>query len=300
MEGRVRDPTEAEQALGRALAAVGAGEVADAGGLTVGAFFDQWLAGHVPSLKPSTAKSYREVVQWYVQPRLGRVKLVDLNALLIRRGASYRDEAARQLARAAASEDSEQYRRRWLEHLLDQARVTEEAARSQEHALALAVEAMERRESARRAARRARDEHAVLLARETPAEAERLRRNARERARDRARREGGVTRTDRRRGMHAIAIVVDPATYQALKLEARHRSMPLPSLLGEFVIADLRSVPASPMTDAPRWRRTGEGRQANKHTRIDIDDEAWEELHADAIQRSLTVGRRIGVAIEKW
>ncbi|MDP9335022.1 MAG: site-specific integrase [Actinomycetota bacterium] len=74
---------EAEKALGRALAAAGAGEVADAGGLTVGAYFDQWLAGHAPSLKPSTAKSYHEVVQWYVQPRLGRVKLVDLNALLI-------------------------------------------------------------------------------------------------------------------------------------------------------------------------------------------------------------------------
>ena len=135
-----------------------------------------------------------------------------------------------------------------------------------------------------RAARRVRDEHAVLLARER-AEAERLRRNALGRARYRARREGGVTRTDRRRGMHAIAIVADPAAYQALKLEARHRSVPLPSLLGEVVIADLRSVPASPMTDAPRWRRTGEGRQANKHTRIErieIDDEAWEELHADA------------------
>ena len=45
------------------------GGVADAGSLTVGVFLDQWLAGHVPSLKPSTAKSYREVVQWYVQPR---------------------------------------------------------------------------------------------------------------------------------------------------------------------------------------------------------------------------------------
>ena len=66
------------------VAAVGAGAVPDAGRLTVGAYFDQWLAGHVPSLKPSTAKSYREVVQWYVQPALGRVKLVDLNALLIR------------------------------------------------------------------------------------------------------------------------------------------------------------------------------------------------------------------------
>jgi integrase len=72
---------EAEQALARALT----GEVATPGSLTVGAFLDLWLTGHTPSLKPSTAKSYAEIVQWYVQPRLGRVKLVDLNALLIRR-----------------------------------------------------------------------------------------------------------------------------------------------------------------------------------------------------------------------
>ena len=37
---------EAGRALGRALAAVGAGEVPDAGRLTVGTYFDQWLAGH--------------------------------------------------------------------------------------------------------------------------------------------------------------------------------------------------------------------------------------------------------------
>ncbi len=75
---------EAEKALGRALAAVGAGEVVDAGGLTVGAYLDQWLAGARPSLKPSTAKSYGELVQWYVRPRIGHAKLADLNALLIR------------------------------------------------------------------------------------------------------------------------------------------------------------------------------------------------------------------------
>jgi hypothetical protein len=43
---------EAERGLGRALAAVGAAQVPDAGRLTVGAYFDQWLAGHAPSLKP--------------------------------------------------------------------------------------------------------------------------------------------------------------------------------------------------------------------------------------------------------
>lgn len=75
---------DAEQALSRALAAVGAGELTDAVGVTLGAYLDQWLAGVRPALKPSTAKGYGEVVQWYVQPRLGGVKLGDLNALHIR------------------------------------------------------------------------------------------------------------------------------------------------------------------------------------------------------------------------
>jgi hypothetical protein len=43
---------EAERGLGRAFAAVGAAQVPDAGRLTVGTYFDQWLAGHAPSLKP--------------------------------------------------------------------------------------------------------------------------------------------------------------------------------------------------------------------------------------------------------
>ncbi len=60
------------------------GDVVDAGSLTVGAFLEQWFAGHAPSLKPSTVKSYAEVLRWYVRPRIGRVKLGELNALLIR------------------------------------------------------------------------------------------------------------------------------------------------------------------------------------------------------------------------
>jgi integrase len=63
---------------------MGASEVVDAAGLPVGRYLDQWLAGARPSLKPSTAKSYREVVEWYVRPRVGDVKLANLNALHIR------------------------------------------------------------------------------------------------------------------------------------------------------------------------------------------------------------------------
>jgi Arm DNA-binding domain/Phage integrase, N-terminal SAM-like domain len=72
---------EAEKALGRALVAIGAGELAGAGGLTLASYLERWLAGVLPSLKPSTAKSYGELVEWYVRPRIGRVRLDDLNAL---------------------------------------------------------------------------------------------------------------------------------------------------------------------------------------------------------------------------
>lgn len=71
---------DAERALVHALT----GQAVDPGGLTLGAFLDDWLTGHAPSLKPSTAKSYKEVVQWYVKPRLGDTKLDDLNGLLFR------------------------------------------------------------------------------------------------------------------------------------------------------------------------------------------------------------------------
>ncbi len=72
---------EAELALHRVLGRVGSGEVADAGALTVGAFLEQWLVGLRPSLKPTTAKSYGDVVKWHVQPRLGAIRLSELNAL---------------------------------------------------------------------------------------------------------------------------------------------------------------------------------------------------------------------------
>jgi hypothetical protein len=63
---------------------VGAGEVVGAGARTVVAYLEQWLGGARPSLKPSTAKSYGEIVEWYVRPRVGHVKLADLNALHLR------------------------------------------------------------------------------------------------------------------------------------------------------------------------------------------------------------------------
>lgn len=71
----------AEDALARVIS--GVDRVDPPSALTFGGFLDQWLAGCAAALKPSTLKSYREVVRWYVQPRLGDVKLTDVNALMV-------------------------------------------------------------------------------------------------------------------------------------------------------------------------------------------------------------------------
>ncbi len=73
---------KAEDALARVIS--GVDRVDPPSALTFGGFLDQWLAGCAAALKPSTLKSYREVVRWYVQPRLGDVKLTDVNALMVR------------------------------------------------------------------------------------------------------------------------------------------------------------------------------------------------------------------------
>ena len=75
---------QAELALRRALDAVEAGETADAGGLCVAAYLEQWLSGVQNTVKPTTAKSYGEILRWYVIRGVGAVQLADLTPLHIR------------------------------------------------------------------------------------------------------------------------------------------------------------------------------------------------------------------------
>ena len=75
---------DAERALAERIAGVDGVPVDDPGALTVGAYLDAWLCGVRPALKPSTGKSYAEIVRWYIQPRVGAVRLVDLNAFHLR------------------------------------------------------------------------------------------------------------------------------------------------------------------------------------------------------------------------
>ena len=111
---------EAELALRRALDAVDAGEVANAGALTVAAYLEQWLAGVQNTVKPTTAKSYAEVLRWYVIPRVGAVRLSDLTPLHIRslyadlldHGGRRRSRCLRRDSRGGASSPAEGVERR--------------------------------------------------------------------------------------------------------------------------------------------------------------------------------------------
>ena len=54
---------EAERALAGRIAGVDGVPVDDPGALSLGAYLDTWLAGVRPALKPSTAKSYAEIIR---------------------------------------------------------------------------------------------------------------------------------------------------------------------------------------------------------------------------------------------
>ncbi len=65
-----------ESALGEALGRVHAGTfAADSGRLTVAEYAKDWLAAVEPTIRPSTFTSYRSVMDHYVVPRLGTVRL---------------------------------------------------------------------------------------------------------------------------------------------------------------------------------------------------------------------------------
>ena len=132
-------------------------------------------------------------------------------------------------------------------------------------------------------------------------EMERRRKNARARERYRQERLAEGTRVNKRTGMHALAIQVDPIAYRAVKADALQRGCSIPTVIGEILSNSSSRHPiASPEATGPRWRRTGEGRKANQHTRIDIDDDAWLTVRRDAVRHGLTIARWIGLNLETW
>jgi hypothetical protein len=188
---------------------------------------------------------------------------------------------------------------RILDRLEHQAENAEAWQVSEEQFLAQAVERMERAAHARQsAARAAAEQRRVEGLRRR--EMERRRKNARARERYRQQRLTEGARVDKRTGMHALAIQVDPIAYRAVKAEALERGSTIPTMIGEILRNSSRQPVASPMATGPRWRRTGEGRRANQHTRIDIDDEGWLTVRRDAIRHGLTIARWIGLTLETW
>lgn len=213
---------------------------------------------------------------------------------------SYRRAAEATADRADACGDPVAYRRRWLSDLRTKALIAEEHAATREQALAAAIELMERRERAERAARLAASRLRRKQAEERR-EADRLARNARSRGAYRRAREQRGPRVDSRIGMHAIAIVVGDEAYAAVKLEARRRGTSVPVVLGEILTRAITLPAVAPRAERePRWRRTGEGRRANRHTRIAITDQVWEQLHEQAIAANQTVSSSIGSIVDEW
>ena len=108
---------------------------------------------------------------------------------------------------------------RILDRLEHQAENAEARQISEEKFLAQAVERMERAAHARqRAARAAAEQRRVEGKRRR--EMERRRKNARARERYRQLRLTEGARANKRTGMHALAIQVDPLAYRAVKAEA--------------------------------------------------------------------------------
>jgi hypothetical protein len=180
-------------------------------------------------------------------------------------------QAAQLWKAVTQSADPGRMAERILDRLEHQAENAEAQQISEEHFLAQAVERMERAAHARqRAARAAAEQRRVEGTRRR--EIERRRKNTRARERYRQRRLTEDTRTNKRIGIHALAIQVDPLAYRAVKAEAVQRGSSIPTVIGEILSDSSRQPIASAKSTEPRWRRTGEGRRANQHTRIDIDD----------------------------
>ena len=213
-------------------------------------------------------------------------------------GKQREERAAELLAAVLRSSDPERAAAGEIEWLERAAETAERWQVREEEFLARAVELMRRTEQARGAATRAATARARIED-DRRHEKQRRHKNALARERYAERRRTEAARVDKRTGMHALAIQVDPAAYRAVKGDALRRGTTIPKLIGE-ILGDGSRTMTCDASPGPRWRRTSEGRRANQHARVDIADEAWIDLHADAIEAGLTMARLIGLLIEAW
>ncbi len=207
--------------------------------------------------------------------------------------------AAELLAGVRRSSDPERAAAGEIEWLERAAETAERWQVQEEEFLARAIELMRRTEQARGAATRAATARARIES-DRRREKERLRKNALARERNAERRLTEPARLDKRTGMHALAIEVDPAAYRAVKAEALQRRSTVPAMVGEILEHRSWSTWPLPRSLGPHGRRTGNGRRANQHTRIDVDIDTWRAIHREALEARQTIGRWIGMALEAW
>jgi hypothetical protein len=170
-------------------------------------------------------------------------------------------QAAQLWTEVTQSVDPGRLAQRIIDRLEHHAENAEARQISEKRFRAQAVERMERAAHARqRADRAAAEQRRIEGIRRR--EMGRKRKNARARARYRQRRLIESARVNKRIGMHALAIQVDPAAYRAVKAEALQRGSTIPTVIGEILSNSSSRQPiASAKTTEPRWRRTGEGRK---------------------------------------
>jgi len=227
-----------------------------------------------------------------------RTKPTTVRAVADRR--RFEAQARRLFDEARRSADPDHAVERTLAHHEHRAASAELWRQSEEDLLAELVSKLERYAEAERAAGRA-SAAADQLRRQARQEELRVARNARRREEYRRRAEGPGT--DRHPPSKAVRVEVDPAAWQALKIEAVKSRASMQRLLGLLVIADLASGDCHSSgrdRDEPRWSRTGQGRRARQYAQIEVDDETWEVLRVDAAERRLTIARRVGIAVERW
>jgi integrase len=70
-------PTEkaAKEARDDARVKARRGEYVDRNRLTVARYLDEWIEGHAVEIKPKTLAGYRDLLDRYVRPRIGSVRL---------------------------------------------------------------------------------------------------------------------------------------------------------------------------------------------------------------------------------
>jgi integrase len=85
---------DARRKLSRAIAALDNGQLANARGLTVSDFLDQWLAEVVkPNVRPWTYKGYEVHVRMHLKPTMGHLPLARLTALHVQQALNQRSQS---------------------------------------------------------------------------------------------------------------------------------------------------------------------------------------------------------------